>query len=121
MWLTAKGSFEGLENFVADPAKFRVSWRKTSLTFTDQIPVWLKVGVTKNKIKILFLIFLKKSKKTKRKHVSRWRQTNKPAQPRSDADSGKSRLRGVTPAKQQSRVRSLTGRQQPSQPPVRPI
>jgi len=117
MWLTAKGSFEELENFVADPAKFRLNWRQTALTFTDQIPVWLKVGVTKKKIKVP----VKKVLKKKRKHVSRWRQTNKPAQPRSDADSGKSRLRGGTPAKQQSRVRSLTGRQLLWLPPVRPI
>ena len=47
IWLTANGSSEELKDFVADPAKFRENWRQTALTFTDQIPVWLKVGVTK--------------------------------------------------------------------------
>ena len=43
LWLTAKGSQEELSHFVQNTERYRLGWRQTALTFTDQIPVWLKV------------------------------------------------------------------------------
>ena len=50
IWLTAKGSLQELQSFVARPADFRKNWKKTAMLYTDQIPVWLKVEGAKQAV-----------------------------------------------------------------------
>ncbi len=41
--LTGQGAVEDLAAFVGNPEQFRLHANETAVTFTDQIPVWLKV------------------------------------------------------------------------------
>ena len=44
LWRAGCGSKEDLEEYVAQPDRFIEHRKKTVLTFSDQIPVWLKPG-----------------------------------------------------------------------------
>ena len=43
-WLAAFGSEEDLIKHVADPKKFIERRAETAMVFTDQVPVWIKIG-----------------------------------------------------------------------------
>ena len=46
-WLAAFGCEEDLQQHVADPKKFIERRAETALVFTDQVPVWVKIGNSK--------------------------------------------------------------------------
>ena len=42
LWRAGCGSADDLKDYVSQPEQFILHWSETALTFSDQIPVWLK-------------------------------------------------------------------------------
>eukprot|EP00973_Karenia_brevis_P003768 520027-Karenia_brevis.AAC.1 len=47
LWLAAFGEVSELERWVANPVEFIQNREKVVLGFSDQIPVWVKIGRNK--------------------------------------------------------------------------
>ena len=69
MWLGAFGSKDELAKWVADPASWQLHKKDTVLLFSDQVPVWIKIGHRKCVYADWEVASKTESKKRKRKRM----------------------------------------------------